>query len=241
MSTRCPFLCWRKPSSVAFLLLLSLVPLAVPAATFGQGAHPLDFSGGSPLSERARYKAQVLQQVDSVLSRWTRAWDADDTVSVGRLYEDDAALYADDGRRITGRSAIAREIAQERLGLGYVQRGYVDFDISGELAYKVENAIYDTGGGDLRRTEMLVLARQPRGNWLIRSHLVRVEREAEEASHTPRLAAPILPPAPQAWTGRALDLMKKAEDRLRAGDWAGYGDAWNRLRDFLKSPSSGGG
>ncbi|NNF37090.1 MAG: hypothetical protein HKN71_00365, partial [Gemmatimonadetes bacterium] len=36
----------------------------------------------------------------------------------------------------------------------------------------------------------------------------------------------------------ALDLLDAAEDRLRSGDWAGFGDALERLRRLLRS---GGG
>ncbi len=36
------------------------------------------------------------------------------------------------------------------------------------------------------------------------------------------------------WPARALELMKDAEDRLRTGDWAGFGTAWNRLRGYLR-------
>ncbi len=54
--------------------------------------------------------------------------------------------------------------------------------------------------------------------------------------------APVVP----GWAGQALELMQQAEDRLKAGDWAGYGEVWERLRAFLSrvgpqgSPGTGG-
>ena len=36
------------------------------------------------------------------------------------------------------------------------------------------------------------------------------------------------------WPAEALDLVRTAEDRLRAGDWKGFGEAWNKLRALLE-------
>jgi uncharacterized protein len=36
------------------------------------------------------------------------------------------------------------------------------------------------------------------------------------------------------WRRRAAELLREAEDRLRAGDFAGFGAAWNRLRALLE-------
>jgi hypothetical protein len=47
-------------------------------------------------------------------------------------------------------------------------------------------------------------------------------------------------PAPDtAWTRRAMQLMQEAEERLRAGDFAGFGSAWNRLKTLLEQQGSG--
>jgi uncharacterized protein len=42
------------------------------------------------------------------------------------------------------------------------------------------------------------------------------------------------PPGLQAWRQQALELVREAESRMRAGDWAGFGAAWNRLRVLLE-------
>ncbi|HEX6309149.1 MAG TPA: UPF0182 family protein [Longimicrobiales bacterium] len=49
------------------------------------------------------------------------------------------------------------------------------------------------------------------------------------------------PRAPDAaeWRVRALELMREADARLRAGDFAGFGAAWNRLRALLEQQSTG--
>jgi uncharacterized membrane protein (UPF0182 family) len=36
------------------------------------------------------------------------------------------------------------------------------------------------------------------------------------------------------WRTRALELMREADERLRAGDFAGFGAAWSRLRSLLE-------
>jgi uncharacterized membrane protein (UPF0182 family) len=45
-------------------------------------------------------------------------------------------------------------------------------------------------------------------------------------------------PAASEWRARALELMREADDRLRAGDFAGFGAAWNRLRTLLEQQPS---
>ena len=36
------------------------------------------------------------------------------------------------------------------------------------------------------------------------------------------------------WRARAIELMRQADERLRAGDFAGFGAAWNQLRALLE-------
>lgn len=42
------------------------------------------------------------------------------------------------------------------------------------------------------------------------------------------------PPASGDWSRRALQLLEQAEQRLRSGDWAGFGESWNALRTLLR-------
>jgi uncharacterized protein len=51
----------------------------------------------------------------------------------------------------------------------------------------------------------------------------------------PRAAVPA-----EEWRRRAAELLREAEDRLRAGDFAGFGTAWNRLRTLLEQNGAGG-
>ncbi len=44
-----------------------------------------------------------------------------------------------------------------------------------------------------------------------------------------------------AWPREALELLNRAEELLRAGDWAGFGEALGRLRSLLQNLSPGGG
>jgi uncharacterized protein len=43
-----------------------------------------------------------------------------------------------------------------------------------------------------------------------------------------------------AWREQALQLMRQADERLRAGDFAGFGAAWSRLRTLLEQRPEGG-
>jgi len=43
------------------------------------------------------------------------------------------------------------------------------------------------------------------------------------------------------WPQEALDLLDRAEERLRNGDWAGFGATLEELRTLLRSVSGGGG
>jgi uncharacterized membrane protein (UPF0182 family) len=47
-------------------------------------------------------------------------------------------------------------------------------------------------------------------------------------------AAPAQPAVDDDWRQRALDLMREADERLRAGDFAGFGAAWTQLRALLE-------
>lgn len=54
--------------------------------------------------------------------------------------------------------------------------------------------------------------------------------------------APVgLPADPGAWPAAALTLLERAEDRARAGDWQGYGEALDELRALLQQLQTGGG
>jgi hypothetical protein len=49
------------------------------------------------------------------------------------------------------------------------------------------------------------------------------------------------PAIPQAgWSGEALELYEQAQERLRQGDFAGFGEAWARLREVLVRASRQG-
>jgi uncharacterized protein len=53
------------------------------------------------------------------------------------------------------------------------------------------------------------------------------------AEQPPAAAAPPARPVTDPAMQRARDLMRQAEDQLRAGDWAGFGRTWERLREAL--------
>jgi len=61
-----------------------------------------------------------------------------------------------------------------------------------------------------------------------------------EATSSPRATSAepsTAAPAGDPWQQRALELMREADRALRAGDFAGFGDAWSRLRSHLEQRS----
>jgi len=48
-------------------------------------------------------------------------------------------------------------------------------------------------------------------------------------------------PSSVPWPQEALDLLNQAEDRLKGGDWAGFGEVLEELRTLLRTLSGGGG
>lgn len=51
---------------------------------------------------------------------------------------------------------------------------------------------------------------------------------------------PAAPKGGEEWSREALRLLEQAEEKLRSGDWAGFGDALNRLRRLLQGLAGGG-
>lgn len=48
-------------------------------------------------------------------------------------------------------------------------------------------------------------------------------------------------PPPEEWPAEALNLLERAEESLRNGDWAGFGAALDELRALLRNAAGGGG
>lgn len=61
---------------------------------------------------------------------------------------------------------------------------------------------------------------------------LRGAEPTNEPSEDPGMVEQLAPPAD--WPQRALEIMEQAEQRLRAGDWAGFGAAWNELQRVLR-------
>lgn len=62
----------------------------------------------------------------------------------------------------------------------------------------------------------------------------------DAADPPPTTAASTVPTDPARWPAAALTLLQQAEDRARAGDWQGYGEALDDLRALLQRLQSGG-
>ncbi len=57
---------------------------------------------------------------------------------------------------------------------------------------------------------------------------------APEAERRALVDTAVAASVPTGWRDRALELMRDADARLRAGDFAGFGEAWERLRTLLQ-------
>ena len=71
------------------------------------------------------------------------------------------------------------------------------------------------------------------------AQLVGGARPVMDAAPDPGAEPTAAPTPSDDWHRRAMDLMQEADRRLRAGDFAGFGEAWSRLRAHLQERAAG--
>jgi ketosteroid isomerase-like protein len=152
-------------SSRCFLILLGLAAMMIPGRSIQ--AQPAGFA---PLPS-----VELPPELDRVLSDYEAAWQASDEHALAALFTTDGFVPSQQGW-VRGHAAIAQDY----------QNGSGDLSLRA-LAYAVENTMgyiigaYNYGetsdGRKDRGNFVLVLRRQPGGNWLIVADIDKTNRQ----------------------------------------------------------------
>jgi uncharacterized protein (TIGR02246 family) len=138
-----------------------------PAAASGQapGYEQIDTR-----SIMAAYRAEVIERVNTVMSRWGSAWSRDDVDRVADLYWENAVLIPPGGVPLRGQEAIRGYLTVTLPTTGRVEAFMLDFDASGGMAVVYGNYMLEHEG--TQRTGPLITVYLQRGRtWKIRSQV----------------------------------------------------------------------
>ena len=166
----------RMSSGVSTLALVVLAAAPVHGQRF-PGAPGGD--GLSAQANMAEYFADVIMNVNDVMTEWRGAWAEDDLEVVADQYTEDATLVYGDEDPIRGREAIRARLEPLLASSGEVQAAMSDFDASGRMGMIAGLLTLQVREGGRRETRtglhMTILIRR-RGEWRIRSQMFRFDR-----------------------------------------------------------------
>lgn len=155
------------------MLAASAVPLhgqRFPGAPGGDGM--------SAQANLAEYYADVIFNVNTVMTAWRAAWSEDDAETLAEQYHEDAVLVYGDEDPIRGRDAIKGRLAMVLPDAGEIQAALSDFDASGRMGMIAGLLTLQMRDGNrsFSRTgiHMTILIRRS-GEWRIRSQLFRFD------------------------------------------------------------------
>lgn len=175
------------PPRLRFALLapLALFTLAAPIAAQIPGGDP-DESLRQRQLARLQYRAQILNEVNDVLSEWTNDWRDDEAASLADRYAESATVRGLPFGGANGRDAIQSAMGELLGRSGDVRLRLQDFEASGRLAFGLghyEFSMADAQEGSVTREgQVLMVFEKLRGGWKIRSQLFRSGDEASGGS-----------------------------------------------------------
>ena len=222
----------RAPRLGAGLVALGL-GLVAPLSAQAPGGD------GRPAAElaRAKYKAQLVEDLTARLKQWEEAWNTDDVDRLEDFYTDDAVLRPPRSGALSGKP-IVRQYLDLALPLsGDIQAGITDVEGSGRLAY-VTGRWQHSHEGQVWSGHYVLVAEQGRF-WRFRGHFFAA---------TPTSEVPGLPALGRGGSEfDAFDLGSRAPEIRRlmdemAGAWVSrdpvrMADLWTE--DVLYAPASG--
>ena len=141
---------------------------AVPAPVVGQAPGYQQIDNRSIMAE---YHAEVIEQVNRVMSRWGAAWGRDDVDRVADLYWENAVLIPVGGLPLRGQDAIRAYLAEALPATGRVEAFMLDFDASGGMAVVYGNYMLEVEGGPQRSGPLITVYMQRGRTWKIRSQV----------------------------------------------------------------------
>lgn len=129
-------------------------------------------------TERARYRDEVVEEIQEVLAGWQAAWNEDRAEELVDLYAESAVLALGE-REAWGRVDVRRRLDDVLPGVGSITLSTTDFATGGELAYVFGNYSFygEPGASTPERVSgrFAALFVREGGRWLIRSQLFEVE------------------------------------------------------------------
>lgn len=150
------------------------VGIAAIAAAGDAAAQMLPFERTDAGRARAELHATVLGEFQDVMGEWVRAINARDVPGAAALYADDAFVHL--GDTAVGRDLVEDFLHQWVATLGSVSFGLAHFDASSSLSYAAGSLTITGNGANAQRgTMVLVLRRQGKDDWRIRSQTLLLE------------------------------------------------------------------
>jgi uncharacterized protein (TIGR02246 family) len=225
-----------RSTRASLLGALLVTATAVPAhAQHVPGAPSIDW-------DRARndYTASVLRDYNSVIAEWRETLDNGDVGRALSYYSDGAMILVPGSAAIQGRDSIRAFLQGFAPNVLEIRTGLTDFVASDYLAYATGPLMYTYRTGEagpihtVVGNHVTILVREGR-RWRIRSQVLKYEEpELQQAARVRQAPASGGDSDPDAWRSQALELIRGADERMRAGDFAGFGSAWSRLKTLLE-------
>lgn len=160
-----------RTALLTVLAVLAAVPLA---AQIRPGVPRRDYWE----TERARYRDEVVEEIQGVLAGWQAAWNEDRAEELVDLYAGSAVLALGD-REAWGKVDVRRRFDDILPAVGPITLSMTDFATGGELAYVFGTYSFDgePGASTPERVSgrFAALFMRDGGRWVIRSQLFEVE------------------------------------------------------------------
>lgn len=150
------------------LLVAVLVPLI--------GCQPQAGRDTEEESPQTADASDARSQIERLRNDWIAAAERDDAATIAPMYAEDAVMVGTGNPPARGREAIQAALTQDFPGSRNLRVESRDLTVSGDLAYDYgEFSVQATPPGGREQTEsghyIVVLKRQPDGNWKIVKHL----------------------------------------------------------------------
>jgi len=234
VSTRVPILPLppmpKRRIAIIPLTLAALVSVALPAVAqremYGMG-------GTTAEAQRRQLQAAARQQVSALLADYESAYGSRDVRALAQLYAREAVLWPGDGGEWRGRDSLAAYFARVLPTVAPMRTRIVEFRLGSELAYATLETVRPTpiGADSVQETfgtDVMLLERDPLGDWAIVWHLLRPERVTRRV--VPREAPRLATETPA--TGRTRGANDGATpDEARRG-FAALMEGWKRAREL---------
>lgn len=167
-------------ASVALLMLVGLQPVLAQVIP---GGHPGDRAVQNHMHQM-QHRAEIVQQLNQLLSDWRVAWSDDQLEEILELYTEDAVI-SPPGTSATalGRDEVASALTRLLADAGGMETRLTDLDIGDRLAYTMGWFSYPViatdgvrAGGSVRGRFVTVF-RQSNDRWRIRSQLFEITED----------------------------------------------------------------